>query len=277
MIQSMKYALAALDMDGTLLNTDHAITDWTREAIDRAARAGGVIALCTGRCLSELREHLAALPGVRYAICENGGCLYDVGEDRIISQAVIDRSEAERILKLVSHYDACVQCFMQSQSYMQIAGVEAFRHYHIHDFAAVFEQGSVFVGNMAAVRKGRELEKINLYFTSERDKADFRQKLGDVELHLADSLGTGFEISPKEATKGLGLQALCRHLGIPVERTMAVGDGGNDLELMSAAGFSVAMGNATGEVRRAAHAVTEDNDHDGAARAVVRYMLGEKA
>ena len=56
---------------------------------------------------------------------------------------------------------------------------------------------------------------------------------------------------------------------------MAVGDGNNDIELMRAAGFSVAMGNAVAPVRQVADAVTEDCDHDGAAKAVLRYMLGE--
>jgi len=57
---------------------------------------------------------------------------------------------------------------------------------------------------------------------------------------------------------------------------MAVGDGANDVELMRVAGFSVAMGNAVEEVRRCADALTDDCDHDGAGKAVLKYMLGEE-
>ena len=92
---------------------------------------------------------------------------------------------------------------------------------------------------------------------------------------MTGCMGIGFEFSPKEAGKEDGLRALCDCLGIPVGRTMAVGDGENDIELMRAAGFSVAMGNAVEAVRRAADALTDDCDHDGAAKAVLRYMLGE--
>jgi hydroxymethylpyrimidine pyrophosphatase-like HAD family hydrolase len=56
---------------------------------------------------------------------------------------------------------------------------------------------------------------------------------------------------------------------------MAVGDGNNDIGLMTAAGFSVAMGNAVEAVKALADATTGDCDHDGAARAVLKYMLGE--
>lgn len=274
-MENTTYALAALDMDGTLLNSRHAISPYTRQVLSRAAAAGKVIALCTGRCLSELWDHLESLPGVGYAICENGGCLYDVAAGRVLCQQAIDDAAAERILNLAARQDVCVQCFISGQSYMQVADIEAFRRYGIHDYAGVFLQGSKFVGDVRRYwRREGDMEKINLYFTDQAEKAVFRRRLGEADLNLADSLGTGYELSPRQATKALGLAALCRHLALPVEQTMAVGDGGNDLELMRAAGFSVAMGNATGQVRAAADAVTRDCDHDGAALAVEKYLLG---
>ena len=56
---------------------------------------------------------------------------------------------------------------------------------------------------------------------------------------------------------------------------MAMGDGNNDLGLMNAAGLSVAMGNSSREVLEAADHVTEDNEHDGVAAAIKRYVLVE--
>lgn len=268
------YLLAALDMDGTLLNTKHETTLWTRAALSRAAEAGRVIALCTGRCLSELRDHLDVLPGVSYAICENGGCLYDARRKAVISQIVIPDGDAARIFEAVRGFDACVQGFIGGQSYMQLRDASEFAHWHIDDFAGVFEAGSAFVENVEKRWRegGKPVEKLNLYFTCLEDREAFARRLGEIDLNVADSLGIGYEISPRAATKGLGLMALCELLGIPVARSMAVGDGGNDLELMRAAGFSVAMGNATDAVRAEADALTEDNDHDGAAAAVLKWM-----
>ena len=271
------YDLAALDMDGTLLNSAHETTAFTRDALKRAAAAGKVIALCTGRCLSELWEHFDTLPGVAYAIGENGGCLYDIGARRVIRQVSMDDDVAAKILDLAADCDVCVQCFIGGKSYMQITDAEVLRRYHIFDYAPIFKAGSVFTPDMRGTWRELDLpmEKINLYFADENERDRFRAALGAVDLMISDSLGVGYEISPTEATKGRGLMALCAMLDIPVERTMAVGDGGNDVDLMSAAGFSVAMGNATDPVRRAADAVTDDCDHDGAARAVLKYMLGE--
>lgn len=271
------YDLAALDMDGTLLNSDHVTTPFTRAALLRASEAGKVIALCTGRCLSELWAHLAVLPAVRYAICENGGCLYDAHERRTLYQAVIPPDTARDILDLAARFDVISQCFVDGQSCMALEDEGELARFGLSDFAPVFRAGSVFVDDVRAEwkRRGGDVGKVNIFFTSEGEKARFRQALGDVDLQLAGSLGTGFEISPPGISKGAGLRMLCARLGIPVERSMAVGDGGNDLELMGAAGFPVAMGNADAAVKRAAAAVTEDCDHDGAARAVLRWTLGE--
>lgn len=271
-----RYALAALDMDGTLLNTDHETTAFTRDALRRVAQAGGVLALCTGRCLSELTEHLATLPGIAYAICENGGSLYDVAADRVLFQATIPDSDAGRILALTEGYDVVVQCFYGERSHLKTMAPEDLARCHVLDYLAVFRQGSVEAPDIADRwrRSGLPMEKINLYFSGEAERDGFLRAMGEMGLSVTGSLGIGLEISPPEATKALGIAALCRHLDLPVARAMAVGDGHNDIDMMRGAGFSVAMGNAAPETKAAAHAITDDCDHDGCAKALLKYMLG---
>lgn len=271
------YVLAALDMDGTLLGTNHETTPYTRQVLTRAAEAGKVIALCTGRCLSELWAHFEAIPAIHFAICESGGCLYDAWEKRVLRQMTIPDALMAHLLDMALDYDVCLQCFLGGQSYIQIDDVENLDRYHIEAYRRAFETGSLFVRDIRPLwREKRGAEKINFYFASEADTRRFGERLEGLDLFVTASLGYGFELSPPEASKSKGLEALCRHLGIPLSRTVAVGDGGNDLDLMEAAGFSVAMGNAEDDVRAVADATTEDNDHDGAARAVARYLLGEE-
>lgn len=271
------YDLAALDMDGTLLNSAHGITSFTRDALNRADGAGKVIALCTGRCLSELWNYLGQVPGIRYAINESGGCLYDVRANRILRQAVIDDAIIERLFDLAKPRDVMLQCFFSNQSYVQPGDISMMAHYHIGGFEEAFEAGSIFTSDIRALwhASGKPMTKFNLYFASEAEKAIFTGEMGELDLCITGCLGIGYEISPKGAGKDDGLRALCEHLGIPVARAMAVGDGNNDIGLMTAAGFSVAMGNAVEAVKALADATTGDCDHDGAARAVLKYMLGK--
>ncbi|HEY7974621.1 MAG TPA: HAD family hydrolase, partial [Ktedonobacterales bacterium] len=76
-----------------------------------------------------------------------------------------------------------------------------------------------------------------------------------------------------DASKGASLRWLAQRLGIPMDQTMAIGDGVNDVSMLREAGLGVAMGNAAPEVRQAADAVTAAFDEDGAALAIERYVL----
>ena len=84
---------------------------------------------------------------------------------------------------------------------------------------------------------------------------------------------TDIEITSADADKGEALIALAGELGIRREEVMAMGDGHNDLGLMKAAGLSVAMGNASREIMDVADYVTLDNEHDGVAEAIRRFVL----
>lgn len=270
--------LAALDMDGTLLNSDHETTPYTREVIHHAAEAGKIVALSTGRCLSELTEHFKSISDIRYAICENGACVYDAKEKTCIRQITISREDAEFVLDLADKYDVNRQMFINNQSYLECRNEEDFKRFYIYDFVNVFRIGSVYVDDMRALflEYPENVEKINIYFTNEAEREAFCREMEGKDLLIAGSVGMGIEISPNGANKGEGLQALCDYLHLSMEQSMAVGDGGNDVDIMKVAGLAVAMGNAIEEVIELADVVTEDCDHDGAAKAIERYMLGKK-
>ena len=81
------------------------------------------------------------------------------------------------------------------------------------------------------------------------------------------------ELNAPGISKGRGLMALAERLGLALDEVMAVGDSGNDLTMLEAAGLGVAMGNATEEIKQAADVITADNNHDGVAEAIEKYVL----
>ena len=84
----------------------------------------------------------------------------------------------------------------------------------------------------------------------------------------------GVEISHPDASKANGLREACRLLNIDPANAMALGDSGNDIPMLKAAGWGVAMGSASAQVQAAADAVSAPYDQDGAALAIERYVLG---
>ena len=91
-------------------------------------------------------------------------------------------------------------------------------------------------------------------------------------MELADAETTSLEISPRGVTKALGLQILCRYLGIPIEESVAVGDADNDIDVLKAAGLSVAMGNANKTVKDLCDVIVADNDRDGVVEVIDRFF-----
>ena len=274
MAEKKLYKLAALDMDGTLLNTAHEMTPYTREGIARATEKGRVIVLSTGRAFSELSYFLDDVKGLGYLIYENGASIYDVTNRRVLRRIELSSEDAMAIFDTAARFDVCIQAFLGDQSLIECVREEDLEKYHVFDFAPVFRAGSQYVTNMREEYLARKTttDKINIFFRSEADRAEFVRRMEGRGLLMSVSIGIGLEISPAGATKALALEALCDLLDVPVALSMAVGDGGNDVEIMQAAGLGVAMGNAIDEVKAAADVITEDCDHDGAARAIERYM-----
>ena len=83
------------------------------------------------------------------------------------------------------------------------------------------------------------------------------------------------EIIPVDTHKGTGLAELAQILGITSDEVMAIGDSENDIEMLRYAGLPVAMGNGSDEVKALAKYITDDNDHDGVAKAVSLVLEGK--
>ena len=118
------------------------------------------------------------------------------------------------------------------------------------------------------------LDKINLPYIPDELRTEAERALAAAPVSFAWSSPGSIEITHREATKANGMLAVCRMLGIGPERAMAIGDSGNDITMLKAAGLGVAMGSAPREVKDAADAVTVSNREDGAAIAIERYILG---
>ena len=132
---------------------------------------------------------------------------------------------------------------------------------------------------MDFIRQNGRVEKFSLNFihTPGGTWVDYPQVQALLEEHPGLSVVSGgtdnLEITAPTASKGTALLALADHLGIPHEQTMACGDSENDLEMLKAAGFAVAMANSEACILPYADAVTASNEEDGVAKAIAQYIL----
>lgn len=255
-----------LDIDGTLVSFQtHAIPDSAVRAIAAAREHGSKIFIATGRPRI-LINNLGALQErglIDGYVTMNGGYCF-VGNE-VIYKSAIPADEAHTLLDyctaraipcvVVGEHDICV-CHVDQR-------VRSIFYDYLH--AAPIPE----VTPDEALR-GREVFQLTPFIVAE-EEAELRPHLPHCEIgrwHPAF-----VDVTALGNTKQRGIDQVCRHFGIDVADTMAIGDGGNDIPMLRHAGIGVAMGNANDTVRATADYVTDTVDNDGLAKALQHFAL----
>ena len=269
--------LVALDLDGTVFNDKKEITPRTLAAI-RAACARGVAVLpATGRTASGIPAAFTSIPGVRYALTSNGASVVDLTTGEQLVNQPFGTEQALKIYDLLEQGGGMMSIFIGGKSYTTRANAENHMDVVPENLKNYFRTTRIEVDDMHATLRthAHEIEKYSMLYhnEAERDAAWRAVQQACPGMELTSSLPGNMEINAPGVTKGSGLLALAAHLGLRREQTMAVGDSGNDRAMIEAAGLGVAMGDATDHIKEIADATTDDNNHDGVAKAIEKYVL----
>lgn len=270
------FKLVAFDMDGTLLNSAKRVSSKTVEALKSAAEAGVVTAVATGRCLAEVRDYFDSLPGVKFLVCSSGAAVYDAQRLERLGGTLLEESLVQKCLELSAAEDVMVHILTEA-SIVDFADVERMEVFKMQPFRELYERVATKVHGIREVYAAAPFpaEKLNFYHKTPAARARTRARFSCLALEMFDAAeGNSLECSKRGVTKASGMEILCGFLKIPMSSVIAVGDSDNDLELLNAVGFSVAMGNSNARVKAACNAVVSDCDHDGCAEAIEKFVLG---
>ena len=272
--------IVAFDLDGTVLDSQKHLSDRNREALSACARRGVYIVPTTGRSASGIIPEIKNIPGIRYAITTNGGTITDLKTGEVLARQTISNKKAIRLMKMISRYHAMYDPYIKGR------GISQPRFYdHMEEFGLNAVMQDMVRATRDVVpdileyveRTGEDVEKINIFLADLKDREPLCRELEqEPDLVITSSLYNNLEINASSATKGRALMWLADYLKIDREATMALGDGGNDLSMIQAAGIGVAMVNGLEEVKAAADFITMSNDEDGVAAAVEKFVLNSK-
>lgn len=275
----MAIKLLAFDLDGTAIVRHRDLPEANRRALALAAEKGVMLVPATGRMLDFLPQSILDLP-VQYAITANGGAVYRVKEREAVIQNLIPNSKARKVQQILDEYDVYTEYYTDGKAITQRDMPGRSRtHYALPESKWGFVDGKdyVLVPNLSDMLLDTGLcpEKINLPYLKEESL--HKELWGRLEalggLRLTSSISDNIEINSESAHKGAALLALAERLGFRREELMALGDNGNDVTMLEAAGCSVAMGDGAPEALAAAKHVTEAHDQEGLARAVEAFIL----
>lgn len=262
--------LVALDLDGTLLDSEKRLSARNRAALEAAAARGIEIVPTTGRFFGMMPEAVRALPFVRYAITVNGAQVYDRAADAALARAEIPVATAIAAMEVLDGFDCIYDCYQENWGWMTAAMQQkADRYAPDAHYLRMIREFRRPVPELKAhlAAKGADVQKVMCFARDASLLPAIRDALAArfPELVLTRSTPNNVEINHALAHKGEAMRRLAEALGFGLENCMAFGDGLNDLTMVRQAGFGVAMANAAPEVLAAAKLVAPSNDEDGVA------------
>ena len=271
--------LIALDLDGTLLNSDKALTPRNRAALESASLHGIEIVPSTGRFYRGMPEQIRELPFVNYAITINGAQVLNVKTGESLYSAGIPTDTALEVLSWLDTlpviYDVYADGWGYITAWMQRDAEQYISYSHSIDMVRTLRSPVPDVKEF--IREGRHRpQKMQLYTRDIpfRDALLLEMAEKYPDLVISTSLPNNIEINSRDAEKGLALLGLAEKLGLRRGQTMAFGDGLNDIGMIRAAGVGVVMANGREDVKAEADILAESCDDDGVAK-VIEELLGD--
>lgn len=269
--------LLALDLDGTLLTQDKRFTERTKAALLSAVNAGIEPVFVTGRPYYGLPAELDFLSGIRYVITSNGAVTYDLQKKKRLRSALIDKETAVRIAHLPADRQLMYNVFLDGIGYCDKEVYEQMlQHFSGTPVEQYVRQSRRPTDDLTRRILQAEEGIENIWIrASSREERDHLNALitesGPLKTVLTAE--TDVEVGSHNADKGIALQKLADVLQINQNSILSIGDNVNDIGMFQVSGISVAMGNASEEVKQHAYAVTGTNNADGAAAAIEKFCL----
>ncbi|RHW39799.1 Cof-type HAD-IIB family hydrolase [Lysinibacillus yapensis] len=248
------------DVDGTLYNSRKEIPDSAKKAIQRARNNGYEIAIATGRAPFMIESVLEELE-IDTFVTFNGQ--YVVYKGEVLFTDSVPKDYLAKIIRfgearnhpVVFIDDKEMIASVDDHSFIE-QGITTLKYPYPQSNPLFYEDNEVYQ---------------TLIFMEEKDEQLYRDSFPEVKFVRWHPYSC--DILPKDGSKARGIQYLLERMNIPIENSIAFGDGLNDIEMLQAVGTSVAMGNGHEKAKKAANLVTDHVDEDGLARAMSKLNI----
>lgn len=270
-----------LDLDGTLVADDGTIHPDTRRALHAAAERGVTVMIATGRSEATAIPAIRALGIHTPAVIYNGAAVYCPTEECLLEERNLSAQLLEDLLGFCDRHGhmPVVMCAETKFALTPRSEAEQIALHDMHNLKIVSPE---------ELRIDRPI-RLSLFSGQHPDAdafvRDLEAEIGALDAYLTwfplnllpshrDSNLLVIDVQPRCEGKAEAFRWLADRYGVSPERTIAVGDAGNDLPMLERAGLAVAMGNAVPEVKEIADRVIGANDTDAIGRLVEELLLG---
>lgn len=276
----MTIKLIALDLDGTTLNNEGKLSERNRIALQAASDRGVKIVIATGRPFCALPQEILDFNPVRYVLTSNGANITDLHTGEVIYKNCIEPHAVEAAVEMLKKHDYMLEIFIDGIAYIE-------GHYYrmIAETHDSFRNVNYILNTRRPIddfynfmlEHRSEIENINVNFENLDEKPAMKVRLETLpDVTITSSFNHNLEIGGATTSKGSALHEMCRIFDIHPDEILAVGDSHNDMAMLQASGFPIAVANAKPEVIGIAEFIAPANYEDGVAVAVEKFVLSQQ-
>jgi len=265
------YKLMAVDIDGTLLNSEGVLTEKTREAIISGVEKGLIFTISTGRPIQGV-ENINRMLNLDLPYITYNGAMVVMGKSRkILYEQKLSYEDAISIIDLGKKYKTTIVIWADNKLYAEELNEKVLEYKKISGVEPVIVKDLKEISKFGVTKIlwDDEIEKIAIY------QSEAGQYLNNERVNFHTTRPMFLEFVDKKASKAIAMEKLGEYFGIKQSEMIAVGDGYNDLSMIEYAGLGVAMANANDEIKEKADYVTLSNDEDGVAHVIDKFVLGK--
>lgn len=263
--------LCTIDLDGTLFDNNKNISIENKKAILEAKNNGCRIVIASGRPYNGVRKVLDELELTTeqdYVICYNGAMVFNVKTGTsIFSTTIVGKSVKEL-------YEESKKMGVNFHAFTKEEKLVTDIHNPYTDVEVRINKIEDYIVDFSSFQDEDKFIKC-MMVGSDEDITSTLSKLKPSyydQYSVVRSSKIFLEFLNKATNKGTALEALAKHLGIPMENTMAIGDAGNDLAMIEKAHIGVAMENSFPEIKKVANYITTSNEASGVAKALNHFV-----
>ena len=291
------YKLVAIDLDGTLLNSYGEISNKNIETIKKAKEKNVEIVLASGRPIVSVKNLANQIGANNYMICGNGAITYDIQNEKIIYDRFLEKSKVLQIVKICEENSIFYSIYTKDTILTKNLNYNVLFFYKENEGKPDEKKTDIsIIQNIEEYIQKREEEDYLKITICDGDKAVFEniirklKTVGNVEVldveHMSrKKIKNGndeflieyfyTEITNTNVDKWAALENLINILGIKKEEVITIGDNVNDVLMVKNAGLGVMVENAATYIKENADFIAKDNDSDGVAQTIEKFILKE--
>ena len=268
-------ALICMDMDGTLVGEGGVIPELNIYALRKAAEAGIHLALVSGRNYRFLMQYAGDIHPETAVVSANGARIDEKAGGKCIFEGFFEEEYAREVCSALFQTGVYFEVYTDQKNY--IFHRTRISKIHEHSLEMYLKNRQILGLEFPDTPEDMCYEGIYKFVAFSDDPDVMRlvkETLDEKNILHSSSWWDNTEVMAKGVDKGSAVRTLAKHFGIDVRDVMAFGDQTNDLSLLSAAGWPVAMENGVDEVKAIARIIAPKNTEGGVGQVILKQVLG---